>query len=90
MNSACEKNLCKSNKRTIGAEDTQNQHYQRVHAVVDTSSSSRAHRRAPAPTTNAVEIKKKCKSTIDLSREEGQAMASREKKLQAMASPDKK
>ena len=34
----CEKNLCKNSKRTTGAEDTQNQHYQRVLAVVDTSS----------------------------------------------------
>ena len=31
----CVKNLCRNNKRTTGAEDTQNQHYQRVHTVVD-------------------------------------------------------
>ena len=34
----CEKKLCKNSKRTTGAEDTQNQHYQRVLTVVDTPS----------------------------------------------------
>ena len=33
----CEK-FCQNSKRTTGAEDTQNQNYQRVLAVVDTSS----------------------------------------------------
>ena len=32
------KNLCINNKRTTGAEDTQNQHYQWVLTVVDTPS----------------------------------------------------
>ena len=34
----CEKKLCKNSKRTTGAEDTQNQHYQRVLTVADTPS----------------------------------------------------
>ena len=32
---SCVKNLRRNNKRTTGAEDTQNQHYQRVLTVVD-------------------------------------------------------
>ena len=35
MRTPCEKNLCRDKERTTGAEDTQNQHYQRVHTVVD-------------------------------------------------------
>ena len=31
------KNLCRNNKRTTSAEDTQNQHYQRVLTTVDIS-----------------------------------------------------
>ena len=37
MRTPCAKDLCRNNKRTTGAEDTQNQHYQRVHTVVDSS-----------------------------------------------------
>ena len=36
MRTPCVKNLCKDNKRTTGAEETQNQHCQRVLTVVDT------------------------------------------------------
>ena len=35
MRTPCEKNLGKDKERTTGAEDTQNQHYQRVRTVVD-------------------------------------------------------
>ena len=36
MRTPCANNLCRNNKCTTGAEDTQNQHYQRVLTVVDT------------------------------------------------------
>ena len=35
MRTHCVKNLSRNNKRTTGAEDTQNQHYQRVITIVD-------------------------------------------------------
>ena len=35
MRTPCEKNLDRDKERTTGAEDTQNQHYQRVRTVVD-------------------------------------------------------
>ena len=35
MMTPCVKNLCRKSKRTTGAEDTQNQHYQRVLTVVE-------------------------------------------------------
>ena len=35
MRTPCEKNLDRDKERTTGAEDTPNQHYQRVHTAVD-------------------------------------------------------
>ena len=35
MRTPCEKNLGRDKERTTGAEDTQNQYYQRVRTVVD-------------------------------------------------------